>query len=111
MTGLLFPGGAVRVRQAGRSIALLLAAVAMILPGIVLVTHAAWVALAAAHGTAIASLVTGAAWIGAGLALIALARPAPQPPAPPPGTVLPVLAMMEAFLQGLALARRDRHHP
>jgi hypothetical protein len=105
MTGLLFANGATRARAAGRSIALLLAAAVMILPGVVLVTHAAWVALAAAHGAATASLVTGSAWIGAGIVLIALARPTPAPP--PSATALPVLAMTEAFLQGLALARRD----
>lgn len=109
MTGLLFANGATRARAAGRSIALLLAAAAMILPGVVLVTHAAWVALAAAHGAAIASLVTGAGWIGAGLVLVVLARPAPAPPLP--ATALPVLAMTEAFLQGLALARRDGPRP
>lgn len=105
MGGPLFAQGAFRVRQAGRGIALWLAAVAMILPGLVLVTHAAWLAMAAVHGAAVASLVTGAGWIGAGLVVALMARPVPAPP-PPDASALPMLALLEAFLQGLALARR-----
>jgi len=87
----------------------MLLAALLILPGIVMVTHSAWVAIAVAHGVSMASLVTGAAWIGAGLIVIVLALPQPKPPPlPQPLPVsaqLPVAAMIDAFLQGLALAR------
>jgi len=107
VSGLLSKGGAHRARQAGQKYALLLLAAVLILPGIVMVTHSAWVAIALVHGVSMASLVTGAAWIGAGLIVIVLARQ-PAPPLPPPLPVpatLPMAAMIEAFLQGLALAR------
>lgn len=108
MVRLLFSQRAARARRTGRRVALLVLAGLMILPGVVLVTHAAWVALAVAHGMAIASLVTGAAWIGAGVAVMAFSRQ-PEPPPPPPlpaaEAVLPMIALIEAFLHGLALAR------
>lgn len=81
------------------------------LTGLALLTVAGWIALAAIAGHQTAALVFGAAYLGAGLILMGLARNRTQPPqaklesAPAQD---PVAAVMAGFMQGVqAGARRS----
>ncbi len=109
MLSRLLARGRHQAAEAGRRAALGLLGVMLMLPGVALMTHAAWVALADAHGPALASLVTGAFWTGVGIVLIALAagrRRRPPPPPPASAVSLETLAVVEAFLRGFQTARR-----
>lgn len=91
-------------RAAARRLGLGLAAGAMLLAGLCLVTHAAWAALAAAQGPAVASGAVGMFWMAAGLATLwrASARARAKPTGPGGDTLAP--ALIAAFVQGIALA-------
>lgn len=105
LTSLIISGRQ-QVAQAGRRAALGLAGVLAILPGLGFLTHAAWSALAALHGAAIASLLIGGMWSGVGVILLAFAvYGAPRPAPPPPMPALNHLALVEAFITGFSAAR------
>lgn len=97
--------------RAGRTAGLWALAGLLALPGLGLVTHAAWVLLAATHGAAVASLVTGALWLAGAVAAMAAAGRRPPPPPPPPAAALPIAALIEAFVQGMTLARGPAPRP
>lgn len=92
-----------RLRGALRSALFATLAGLAFLPGLALLSHAAWFALAAAHGAALASVVVGGAWCTIGTGLLVIAR-RPGHRQLPPGR-LPTTAFAEAFLTGLDLGR------
>ncbi len=91
------------LRRLARSAVFFALAGLAFLPGLALLSHAAWVALSAAQGPAVASLAIGIAWCGLGGAFALIARRPPRPGQD--AGRLPASAFAEAFLTGLDLGR------
>ncbi|WP_099824315.1 phage holin family protein [Oceaniglobus indicus] len=78
----------------------------LILVGSVFLTIAAWIFLAQQLGSGLAALILGLVFIGIGLIVLALGLRNPvrhvAPPPPPPPAAVDTVALVNAFLSGLA---------
>ena len=82
----------------------------LMLTGLAFLTVAAWVALAAALGHAIAALILGGLYLLLAGAVFAVAASVGRrpPPAPAATTGLTIATVAEAFILGMTAARRKR---
>ena len=102
-----------KLAMAGRRAAMAAAGGLLIVAGAGFFVLALWILLAAAHGAAVASLVTGALLTGAGLVTLGLSRrkarqSRPPVSANPPRSQDMLPAAVEAFFVGLNTAMAIR---